>query len=61
MRDTLSALEIPAPADIHREIGHLVRRTRALRQLLRLSTELHQDERKNQDHKPPREGEVPRE
>jgi len=35
-RDNTS-ISVPPPAEIHREIGRLIRRTRFLRQLLRLS------------------------
>lgn len=39
-----TAISIPPPAEIHREIGRLIRRTRCLRQLLRLSKKIREEQ-----------------
>ena len=38
------SISLPPPADIHREIGRLIRRTRVLRQLLRLSKKIREEQ-----------------
>jgi hypothetical protein len=56
-RDSAILSSLPRPADIHREIGRLIRRTQQLRQLLRLAKKIHETEGDQRDNR--RESEVP--